>query len=90
MALQPQFLNNMKHITPSEEIFNEMINIASLIWLQYDNEFGYVTEKLNIINSITNYEDNVMAVYRMFDYINQSKFVALASKDVLEYIKNNL
>jgi len=80
----------MKHITPSEEIFNEMINIASLIWLQYDNEFGYVTEKLNIINSITNYEDNVMAVYRMFDHVNQSKFVALASKDVLEYIKNNL
>lgn len=79
----------MKHITPSKEIFNEMINIASLIWLQYDNEFGYVTEKLNIINSITNYEDNVMAVYRMFDHVNQSKFVALASKDVLEYIKNN-
>ena len=80
----------MKHITPSEEIFNEMINIASLIWLQYDNEFGYVTEKLNIVNGIQNYADNVMAVYRMFDHINQSKFVALASKDVLEYIKNNL
>lgn len=80
----------MKHITPSEEIFNEMINIASLIWLQYDNEFGYVTEKLERINSLTNYEDNVMAVYRMFDHMNQSKFVALASKDVLEYIKNNL
>ena len=79
----------MKHITPSEEIFNEMINIASLIWLQYDDEFGYVTEKLNIINSITNYEDNVMVAYRMFEHINQSKFVALASKDVLEYIKNN-
>lgn len=80
----------MKHITPSEEIFNEMINIASLIWLQYDNEFGYVTDKLERINSLTNYEDNVMAVYRMFDHMNQSKFVALASKDVLEYIKNNL
>jgi hypothetical protein len=79
----------MKHITPSEEIFNEMINIASLIWLQYDNEFGYVTEKLERINSITNYEDNVMAVYRMFDHVNQSKFIALASNDVLEYIKNN-
>ncbi len=79
----------MKHITPSQEIFNEMINIASLIWLQYDNEFGYVTEKLERINSITNYQDNVMAVYRMFDHVNQSKFIALASNDVLEYIKNN-
>ena len=80
----------MKHITPSEEIFNEMINIASLIWLQYDNEFGYVTEKLERINSITNYQDNVMIAYRMFDHINQSKFIALASNDVLEYIKNNI
>jgi hypothetical protein len=79
----------MKHITPSEEIFNEMINIASLIWLQYDNEFGYVTEKLERINSLTNYEDNVMVAYRMFDHVNQSKFIALASNDVLEYIKNN-
>lgn len=79
----------MKHITPSEEIFNEMINIASLIWLQYDNEFGYVTEKLDRINSITNYQDNVMIAYRMFDHVNQSKFIALASNDVLEYIKNN-
>ena len=79
----------MKHITPSEEIFNEMINIASLIWLQYDNEFGYVTEKLDRINSITNYQDNVMVAYRMFDHVNQSKFIALASNDVLEYIKNN-
>lgn len=79
----------MKHITPSEEIFNEMINIASLIWLQYDDEFGYVTEKLERINSLTNHEDNVMVAYRMFDHVNQSKFVALASNDVLEYIKNN-
>jgi hypothetical protein len=80
----------MENITPSEEIFNEMINIASLIWLQYDNEFGYVTEKLERINSIQNHQNNVMTVYRMFDHMNQSKFIALASKDVLEYIKSNL
>jgi uncharacterized iron-regulated protein len=80
----------MKHITPSEEIFNEMINIATIIWKQYDDEFGYVTEKLNIINNLENYEDNVMVAYRMFDHINQSEFRARASKDVLEYIKSNL
>jgi len=62
----------MKHITPSEEIFNEMIDIATIIWKQYDDEFGYVTEKLNIINNLRNYEDNVMVTYRMFDHINQN------------------
>lgn len=80
----------MKHITPTKEIFNEMIDIASIIWNQYDNKFGYVTEKLNIVNNIENYEDNIMTAYRMFDHINQLKFIALASNDVLQYITDNL
>ena len=80
----------MRHITPSEDIFNKMINIATIIWLQYDDQFGYVTEKLAIINNICNYEDNVMVAYRMFDPVNQAKFKALASEDVIEYIDKNL
>lgn len=80
----------MVHITPTEDVFNKMINIATIIWLQYDDEFGYVTEKLDIINSIRNYEDNVMAAYRMFDHVNQAKFRKLAPEDVLTYINNNL
>lgn len=80
----------MVHITPTEDVFNKIINIATIIWLQYDNEFGYVTEKLDIINNLTNYEDNVMIAYRMFDHVNQAKFRKLASEDVLTYINNNL
>lgn len=76
--------------TPSEDIFNEIIAIATIIWWQYSDEFGYVTEKVNIIKSLENYEDNVMVAYRMFDPINQAKFRALASDDVLEYIDNNI
>lgn len=80
----------MKHIAPSEEIFKEMIDIATIIWKQYSDEFGYVTEKLNIINNLQNYEDNIMIAYRMFDFVNQAKFRALASEDVIEYIDSNL
>jgi len=32
--------------TPSQEIFNEMKSIATDIWNTYDNQYGYVTEKL--------------------------------------------
>jgi len=67
-----------------------MINIATIIWKQYDDEFGYVTEKLNIINNLQNYEDNIMIAYRMFDPVNKAKFRALASEDVIEYIDSNL
>jgi hypothetical protein len=83
-------INIMKHITPSEEIFKEMINIATIIWKQYDDEFGYVTEKLNIIHNLENYEDNIMIAYRMFDWLNQLEFRARVSEDVIQYIDDNL
>jgi len=76
--------------TPSKEIFDEMKLIATAIWSTYDNEFGYVTEKLQRINGFGNIQDNAMIFYRMFDHINQGKFRANASPEVLEYIKNNL
>lgn len=75
---------------PSQEVFDEMKSIATDIWNTYDNEFGYVTEKLNRINSFDNIEDNAMVFYRMFDHINQGKFITSASPEVLDYISKNL
>jgi hypothetical protein len=75
--------------TPSIEIFNEMRAAATQIWNTYDNQFGYVTEKLNRINSLENIQDNAMVFYRMFDWENQAKFRNLVSHQTLEYIKNN-
>lgn len=75
--------------TPSQEIYNEMKSIATQIWETYDNQYGYVTEKLNYINRIDNIQDNAMVFYRMFDNNNQETFRANASNEVLEYIENN-
>ena len=75
--------------TPSQEIYNEMKSIANQIWETYDNQYGYVTEKLNYINRIDNIQDNAMVFYRMFDNNNQETFRANASNEVLEYIENN-
>lgn len=75
--------------TPSQEIFNEMKTIATEIWNTYDNEFGYVTEKLERINSFGNIQDNAMVFYRMFDWKNQSIFRNKASQEVISYINNN-
>jgi hypothetical protein len=76
--------------TPSIEIFNEMRAAATQIWNTYDNQFGYVTEKLNRINSLENIQDNAMVFYRMFDWENQTTFKTLVSESTLNYIKNNL
>jgi hypothetical protein len=75
--------------TPSENIFLEMREAATKIWNTYDNEFGYVTEKLHYINSLKNIGDNAMVFYRMFDFVNQNTFNQIVSDEVLEYIKNN-
>jgi hypothetical protein len=76
--------------TPSIEIFNEMRAAATQIWNTYDNQFGYVTEKLNRINGLENIQDNAMVFYRMFDWENQTTFKTLVSESTLNYIKNNL
>lgn len=75
--------------TPSKEIFEEMQNIAIEIWNTYDNTYWYVDEKLWYINQLENYQDNAMVMYRMFDHINQAKFLNECSKEVRDYINNN-
>lgn len=81
----------MQHLTPSIEIFNEIKEAAKQVWREnYSDQYGYVSEKISKIDSLTNYEDNVMVCYRMFDMINQSKMKSKLSQETLDYIKNNL
>jgi hypothetical protein len=75
--------------TPSIEIFNDMKQAATQVWETYDNEYGYVDEKLNYVNGLNNIQDNAMVFYRMFDWENQRKFKQLVNEETLEYIKNN-
>jgi hypothetical protein len=75
--------------TPSISIFEEMKASAIAVWQTYDNEFGYVTEKLERVNSITNVQDNAMVFYRMFDYENQAKMRARLSPEAIQYINDN-
>lgn len=76
--------------TPSIEIFNDMKQAATQVWKTYDNEYGYVSEKLNYVNGLNNIQDNAMVFYRMFDWENQRKFKQLVNEQTLEYIKNNI
>jgi len=80
----------MEHETPTIEIFNELKEAATTVWNTFDNTYGYVTEKLEIVNSIENYADNVMISYRMFDNGNQRLMRQELSSEALSYINNNL
>ena len=78
------------HETPSQEIFDEMKEIATKIWETYDNTYWYVDEKLEKINSLENYQDNAMVMYRMFDQVNQMMMHYKLSQNSRDYINNNL
>ena len=83
--------DNMKiwEITPADEIFNSMKDAAIEIWLEYDDTYGYASEKIDRIKGITNIKDNAMTFYRMFDHINQAKMRAKLDITALNYIKEN-
>ncbi len=61
------------YTSPKEEQFNELKEKAIEIWNTYDNEFGYVDEKVNAIKDIKNVQDNFMYMVAMFDVTNQRK-----------------
>jgi hypothetical protein len=79
----------MKKETPTIELFNEIKKAAIKVWETKDNTYGYVTEKLERVNSIENYKDNVMTCYNMFDIGNQLLMKAHLSDKALTYIKDN-
>ena len=62
------------YTAPSQEVFEEMKQIATDIWNTYDDTHGYATSKIERINSLENIQDNAMVFYRMFDFHNQIKF----------------
>lgn len=76
--------------TPSQQIFDEMKAAAIAVWTEnYSDEFGYVTEKTDRINGITNIQDNAMVFFRMFDWINQDKMIDKLGAEAINYINEN-
>jgi hypothetical protein len=75
---------------PSQQIFDEMKAAAIAVWSEnYSDEFGYVTEKTDRINGLSNIQDNAMVFFRMFDWINQDKMIGKLGTDAINYINAN-
>lgn len=62
---------------PPDEIFEDIKENAIKIWQTYDNEFGYVDEKVNRIKDLKNTSDNAWFMVAMFDYRNQAKLLGM-------------
>lgn len=78
------------YTAPSVEIFEEVKREAIKIWKTYDNEFGYVDEKVGRIQDMQNIRDNMMFIVAMFDIYNQVKLMENLSAEARQAIEDRL
>lgn len=71
---------------PEQAVFDEIKAACIKIWNTYDDTYGYVTEKVGIVNNFQNIGDNAMFMFAMFDFQNQKRCRALLSNEANEYL----
>jgi hypothetical protein len=77
----------------TDEIFNEVRSLVTKIWttpqiIETDDEFGYVTEKIDIVNSLPQEWTSVIQMIRMFHFIIQRDVIfKYLSQEANESIK---
>lgn len=74
------------YTAPAQPVFDEIKRCAKAIWLTYDDEFGYATEKITKVDAVGNVGDNWMYLVAMFDQRNQGRLFALLSPSTVELI----
>lgn len=75
---------------PADKIFNEVKREAIKIWGTYDDTYGYVSEKVEKVNSLKNIEDNLMFIVGMFDLPNQIRLSGNLSNEARKEISDRL
>ena len=83
-------MKGLYYTPPKDEYFEEVKREAIKLWETYDNEFGYVDEKVNRIKDIKNIEDNFMYIVAMFDIFNQAKLAVHLSKEACKEIHDRM
>ena len=75
---------------PTDEQFNELKEKAIIIWNKYDNQFGYVDEKVNRIKDLKNIQDNFMYIVAMFDCNNQRLLAISLSDETRKAVRDRM
>lgn len=79
-------MNRTKTVT--DDVFDELKEAAIKIWQTYDNEHGYVDEKVDRLNSFGNVKDNFGTTIGMFDINNQRKLYNSVGPEAKEAINS--
>ena len=83
-------MEKLYYTAPSDEIFEEVKQKAIEIWSEYDNTYGYASEKTDRIKDIKNIQDNVMFIVAMFDSNNQKKLAEKLSEEARKALRERM
>ena len=75
---------------PTEEEFAELKEKAIEIWKEYDDTYGYASEKINAIKDIRNIKDNFMYMVAMFGISNQGKLADKLSEKTTKAVRDRM
>ena len=75
---------------PSDEMFNEIKEKAIILWHKYDDDAGYVTEKIGRIKDLENVRDNALYMVAMFDPVNQGKLKSMLKPETVAMIEEKI
>lgn len=78
------------YTAPPDNQFNELKEKAIEVWQDYDNEYGYVDEKVGRIKDIKNISDNFMYMVAMFDTENQRKLADKLSPETRQAVRERM
>ena len=67
---------------PKQEYFDEVKSACIKFWNAFDDQFGYATEKINIIKDLENNSTNYMMMVKMFHQLNWEVLAELLSLEV--------
>ena len=83
-------MENLYYIAPPDEQFEELKDKAIEIWKEYDDTYGYATEKIESIKDMKNIKDNFMYMVAMFDIQNQMKLAQKLSLETRVAVKDRM
>jgi len=59
----------------TDKVWNEVKDMVTEIWNTFDNEFGYVDGKMDVVNSLPKKWTSVIRMIKMFHYVIQREII---------------
>jgi len=80
-------MGELYYTPPIDKVLNEVMEKSVELWVNnYDDTYGYVTEKVGRISNTP--PEHFMSIIAMFDYQNQVKLSGMLSEEAKKEIRD--